>query len=447
MLLKGIVLLLCMFSAFPYPCEHIQEKESIQKIINHIKERTNISSVWCKGNVSHDFSLVGDEVDAMLKNIKIIEIDESFDFEIAFTCDKKNFYYLVYNQKTLKPLQWDFLNETKKEKPKQESSSPVFNIIKKTIEEKSQKLYQQNASIKKQGKVIYFNDAAYMKDGKTIGLYISEDGKEVYNISSDLNKMMEMTDMTPLNMAGMVGPGTEDNKISTWGISLAEFLDLPGPFHLHYEGEYTILWHRANYFEDSLGREIPLSLDIWIDQNGDIRRIDYVEYYGRIWEPEDFQKCRYEGIINCMTPKWIEKSYFFNDYTVVSEGIRFPLKGREEEYYVDTKTPEGFQFIADKRKGIFSREEFLLKRCFMPYIVERYKEFSINPESLKVNEPIPEDVFTAPPITERKAIVSHSEKNQLWNIPIRAIVFVGVGVLIVLVLMYLTHRYLGWSFF
>jgi len=433
-----------MFSALTYPCEHPQDNAELKQVIELIKERTTqFTSVWCKGSAHFDSSTLGDEVDAALNNIKTFEIEKTFDFEIAFTCDKRNFYYLVYNNKTLKPVKWDFLYETKKEKPKQESSSPIFNTIKKTMEEKKQRALSQHSASLQNQKVTYFNDTAYMKDGKSIGLFISEDGKEVYNISSDLDMMGESSLITPLNMVGRVGGGTEDSLISTWGISLSEFLDLPGPFHLHHEGEYTILWHRANYFEDSYKKEVPLSLDIWIDQNRDIRRIDYVEYYGRVWTHEDFQKSRYDGIVNCMTPKWVESSYFFDDYIPITEGLRFPLKGKEEIYHIDTRTPEGFKFIMDFKKHLFLREEFLVKRCFMPFGVTLYKEISINPESLKINKPIPEDVFTAPPITEREAIGSHSEKNQFGNIPIRAIVFIGIGVLIALLLMFVIHRYLS----
>jgi hypothetical protein len=35
----------------------------------------------------------------------------------------------------------------------------------------------------------------------------------------------------------------------------------------------------------------------------------------------------------------------------------------------------------DFKKHLFLREEFLVKRCFMPFGVTLYKEISINPES------------------------------------------------------------------
>lgn len=66
-----------------------------------------------------------------------------------------------------------------------------------------------------------------------------------------------------------------------------------------------------------------------------------MEYYGRIWSQEEFQKAGYSGEINCMYPKWIERNYFFNDYIQTKENVRFPLSAREEIYDIDTTIPEG----------------------------------------------------------------------------------------------------------
>ncbi len=452
MLIKGIALFVGLCFLFPYPCEHPQNNAELKQVIDLIKERTTqFTSVWCRGKEYYVTKSLTGRVRAIEKGKKTWESVQRREFEIAFTCDKKNFFLTFYEGEIVKDTL--LLPEEPKLSPPPKTSS-VIDVIKGAIEQKSKDNYQYILQKEKENvksKDIHrFRDASYLKDSQTWFVSISEDKKEAYKSvgsQSTREDFIPASNMSPLNMVGRVGFGTEDNLISTWGISLSEFLDLPGPFHLHHEGEYTILWHRANYFEDSFGKEVPLSLDIWIDQKGDIRQIDYVEYYGRIWKTEDFQKCGYDGIINCMTPKWIEKTYFFDDYTMTSKGVRFPLKGREEKYYIDTTTSDGFQLDKDVIQGVISREEYLVKRCFSPVGVDTLYEFSIIPTSLKVNEPIPEDVFTAPPITEREAIGSHSEKNQFWNIPFRAMIFVGFGVMIVLVLMYLTHRYLGWSFF
>jgi hypothetical protein len=450
MLIKGIALFVGLCFLFPYPCEHPQDTAELKQVIELIKEKTTqFTSVWCRYETFSEDRYLSSRY-KMIKEGKnqTPELSAKEIIEIAFTCDKRNFYYIIADAKTLKNTILPFILSPAESKVTENittSPTSLMDIIKRGIEEQSQKHYLQHSlSNNEVDKSVFFREASYMKDGKISSLYISGDKKEVYE---SLDDFFPNPTISPLNMVGRVGFGTEDNLISTWGISLSEFLDLPGPFHLHHEGEYTILWHRANYFEESLGKEVPLSLDIRIDQKGDIRQIDYVEYYGRIWKTEDFQKCGYDGIINCMTPKWIEKTYFFDDYTMTSKGVRFPLKGREEIYYTDTTTSDGFQLDKDVIQGVISREEYLVKRCFSPVGVDTLYEFSIIPTSLKVNEPIPEDVFTAPPITERKAIGSQAEKNQLWNIPFRAMIFVGFGVMIVLVLMYLTHRYLGWSFF
>lgn len=328
----------------------------------------------------------------------------------------------------------------------QTASSPLLDKIKGLLEEQSKKLYQQNIEQQPRDNYVSFNTAGYLKNGVPTVLQISEDKTKVYYNTDTSHSSMGIIGITPLNMVGRVGWGSEDGQTNTWGISISEFLDLPGPFHLHQEGELTILWHRANYYDDLIEKEIPLSLDIWIDNNRDIRRIDYVEYYGRIWNQEEFQKAGYNGEINCMYPKWIEKSYFFNDYIQTKENVRFPLSAREEIYDIDTTIPEGLQFAIDNRKGKYSREQFLINRCFIPFTIGTYKEISIDPQSLLINGSIPEEVFTPPPETPREQI--HNKIKTFLHLPhIKVIAFIGVGIAFVLLLMYLTHRYLGWSFF
>lgn len=94
-----------------------------------------------------------------------------------------------------------------------------------------------------------------MKNGVSTVLQISEDKTKVYYDTHTSISSLGTIYITPLNIVGRVGRGSEDGQTNTWGISISEFLDLPGPSHLHQEGEFTILWHRADYYDDFLEKK------------------------------------------------------------------------------------------------------------------------------------------------------------------------------------------------
>ncbi|HOQ33176.1 MAG TPA: hypothetical protein PLA12_11775 [Candidatus Hydrogenedens sp.] len=82
----------------------------------------------------------------------------------------------------------------------------------------------------------------------------------------------------------------------------------------------------------------------------------------------------------------------------------------------------------------------------MPFTIDTYKEISINPQSLLINGTISEEVFTPPPETPREQI-TNKIKTFFHSPHIKVVVFIGVEIAFVLLLIYLTHRYWGWSFF
>lgn len=429
-----------IFTTLDYQCPHSVDPKELETIINLIKERTNIySSIWCKGK-DYLYS----------KNVKEGKVEWEAEqeeyFEIAFTCDKKNFFFTFYDQKILNDS--ELLPRQVIIPPDEGPPQSVLDIVKQKIEQKAFENYQNK--IKDTGDTITsrFPLASYMKNGETWSLTLTADRQKGYKLpgfpDSDI---IPCSQITPLNMVGRVGEGTEDNFMSTWGISLSEFLDLPGPFHLHHEGDFTILWHRTEYYEDAFKKIVPLSLDIWIDNKGDIRRIDYVEYYGRIWDADTFKKCDLDKIVNCMNPKWIDKTYFFDNYVEVKGLFRFPLTAREEIYVLDTTTPEGSQLKINLKSGKITKEEYLIQRCFLPIDTTTNFKLEIFPESLKINETIPDEIFTPPPIME--GWVSDSGRSsKFFLLPSKsAVIYIGIGIITILLTMYLTHRYLGWSFF
>ncbi|HOQ33174.1 MAG TPA: hypothetical protein PLA12_11765 [Candidatus Hydrogenedens sp.] len=439
-------IMIFIFTALDYQCPHSLDPKELENIINLIKERTNsYSSIWCKGK--------GYLYSKTVKEGKIEwETEQEEYFEIAFTCDKKNFFLTFYDQKIL----YDSVLSPKQVKISSPSNEgypqTLLDTVKQKIEQKAFENYQNTNHLKDtvEPKISKINSASYMKNGKTWFLNITEDKQKAYKDPAlPETDFIPCSQISPLNMVGRVGEGTEDNFISTWGISLSEFLDLPGPFHLHHEGDFTVLWHKTEYYEDAFKKKVPLSLDIWIDDKGDIRRIDYVEYYGRTWDLNTFKKYKLDMIVNCMSPKWIEKTYFFDDYIEVKENIRFPLKAREEVYSLDTTTPEGLQLRTSLKSGKITKDEYMLQQCFSPIDVTTLYKLEIIPESLKINEIIPDEIFTPPPIMKGIFNPKDFEKsNQIFLFSSKSpVIYIVTGVVILLLIMYITYRYLGWSFF
>jgi len=85
----------CAFLSFP--CEHTQNQDIIQATVKDIKGRVeHFHSVWCKGHEYFHLIPLDSKVYAILENSPDVglEMENTNDFEIAFTCDKKNFFYI-----------------------------------------------------------------------------------------------------------------------------------------------------------------------------------------------------------------------------------------------------------------------------------------------------------------------------------------------------------------
>jgi len=112
--------------------------------------------VWCKGHEYFHLIPLNSKVYAILENSPDmgLEIENTHDFKIAFTCDKKKFFYTRFNENTIKPKSSELrilMGLEKGEHPsppqktiEQTASSPFLDKIKSALEEKSKKLYQQN---------------------------------------------------------------------------------------------------------------------------------------------------------------------------------------------------------------------------------------------------------------------------------------------------------------
>ncbi len=253
---------------------------------------------------------------------------------------------------------------------------------------------------------------------------------------------------------------------------ISEFLDYPGPYDYSEKDGYRILWHSATYHDLPIEIEgtdtEDVDLEIWVDSKGYIVRLQEGAFWTRRYGYDYVKKVLGEGYeISCEFPVSIRKVYEFYNIQEFDNGAQLPLKGVFYRYY-NNDPSRSRDIYKEYREGKINEIEADIKLGSCPLLRRKgHEELIIQPEGLSANEPIPEETFVPPKLSLERYFKTDEEMREYYdnkrnaeiekmrgtsqkeglNIPPRAIVFAGVGVLIVLVLMYLTHRYLGWSFF
>lgn len=250
---------------------------------------------------------------------------------------------------------------------------------------------------------------------------------------------------------------------------IVELLDIPGEAYLRKEGKNKVLIYKTknlwfNKTKCSLEPSILCNIheeyiknfcfEVWIDENTNIIKIIEIDYFPLIYSETLIKKLC--GNINTQFhPYEIRRIFEFEQFQNFQNGVRIPLRGTittfqnpHRLYKTIVEKPSGFalDYISNK---ITAEEYRILSSCYGADNIGYFSVVSIEiePETLKVNEPIPESVFIAPEITIKDNEIPSSplEENKNKKTYYNAIFFITGCVLITLVAIFLTRRYFGWG--
>jgi len=263
-----------------------------------------------------------------------------------------------------------------------------------------------------------------------------------------------------------------------WGsgnFPMYEFFEKEGPYYYKEEERYKILWHQIG----TLSKDDVDTVEVWIDKNNNIERVLEVDRYAFLFSPQNIE--RIENTlgekVTCDSPRYVRtyKEVIFSDFCDVNNiNWKFPLQKKVVSYSsVYDGSPEKNEkwdkelasIVEEWDKGKISHEEYHLRLFLLRE--KKIKEekrgpiessiLTIDKNSLKINEPLGEEEFV-PPMPDRGYIGDgiYVGREGTWNmkkegqqIPwyrrYTGVLFVGGCIGVVLLLMFITRRYLGWG--
>ncbi|MGC9054763.1 MAG: hypothetical protein ACP5KS_12880, partial [Candidatus Hydrogenedens sp.] len=312
----------------------------------------------------------------------------------------------------------------------------------------------------------------YEKDSTTPTVYMSEYGRET---ESEYLKYGD-----PRYFIGYIGFTIDFSDAEDFspphcpGKKITELLDIPGETHVRNEGNYRILFHcvkidcdtsDCSYDNEFVCRLIGeyeqwYSFEVWVDKHDNIVKIVEIDYLPIIYGETFVNKiCGYTS--GRFSPYEIRRVFNYEDFKEFPSGVRIPLKanifinrnpfliGRAinyEDAYVDN-----VNLIRDyKEKKITASEFRVLSHCYGTnennYL--GYITLEIDSDTLRVNEPIPEETFIAPAvqIDHRKEVEEDKKQKEKEKTNyIKPFLFVTFFTGVTILSIFITRRYLHWG--
>lgn len=442
-----------MISLFFILSGNLNQEAEIAELVQLVKTRLNIESVECEY-----WSLF------WVNPEKVVEIDlNSFPIKKDFT-----FFYQRGNYLMSRILERSKPIKGANDKPsnllellvkKYYQSYQAYNSTQKGIQEDEIKLLNY-----------YFCNeiGAYrllsFREGQSIPDMVWINSGETENMNPDARSG------NPTWLFGQIGfeldtkynfPEYSPNK------SITELLDLPGETFLRKDENYRILIHKTKnpwfkpttlfgvepWFSKIIDEYIKFfCFEIWIDDQDNIVQIREVDYFPLLYGKEFVKElCGYDQ--GLFYPYEVRRIFKFEKIKEFSGGIRIPLKGTittvKNSIVISNELKSNISTaLNDKNDKINALAYRIMSNCFSSQ--EDYfsvVSLEINPDTLKVNQPIPENTFIAPELTIREDEMPSIEREtkDKESYKHKAIIFITGCVLFTLIAMFITRRYFGWG--
>lgn len=232
----------------------------------------------------------------------------------------------------------------------------------------------------------------------------------------------------------------------------------PDLYKIYKRGEHTILLY-------------DYVTAFWFDGDKNLVKITQENFFSNALKYEDELRERYAGDITNFL-EHARYTYLYTDYKDFPDGVRVPLKIefiREYGLPVPELQESANNYWEARKRYDTNSEEF--KKIEKEYTINRaligiskikcvtaaYIVYTIYPETLVVNEKIPEEVFNIT-IEERTPIykgnnvldpptyMTHEKEGKgYFKINYTFLAFIAIAIASVLILIFLTRKYFGWG--
>ncbi len=409
------------------PCRTPVDSTIIREIKQVVRERFDIRSFKCKYNCNSG-SHYSDEVWL-----------ESFDF--------------IYKEGNFKISNLEYLLCEEEDESINSLSEPK-NLLEVFIYQREKEKQKERSMLYSSRKNIAVQTEYYFYNGKgeERNIWIDKAGENKIRKGNSSEEAYSIRLFRclgdPRLSIGYIGifvfPPLGKNKLR-----ILDFLEESGPFYITEKEGNTVLWHEINF--SNYGIEIysgeKYAFEIWFDRNRDIVKILDVWYPSRHFGLEKVKSVIGDKA-TCDFPEFLIAEYEFYDYRDFEGGVRIPLRVvskliRYEGYYLsDPEVEKELKRLEDN----FSVEATIKRRSLLQktYIAET-SEYRIDENSIVINQPIADDEFIAPPVTEEEPVTNRGKGIINWLNRYKLYVFISGCVLFTFIAMFITKRYWGWG--
>lgn len=416
-------------------CETLEQDSKTRQIIELIKQQLNIYSLEC------DFTVISE----------YFYIPELSQVKNASFIISGNDFFAYY------PVEMSFEHKRRIKEDKTERN--LSNIIRKSIgmEEVKTKVevyqgfYIHNGTIEVRNfrPHISFRDNDFQVSGDKTEIRIWKD--KWYDLS-------QLGD--PRWLIGYIGLHLSSPNEKLPRRKIVECLDKPGKFYFYEKDNYKIFWKEC-YFDNSNFEELSIperehvSFEVWLDNSNNIVKIVEgifpARSYGFETVKEICKKHNFLVDVNCDYPRYITREFEFSDFREFDNNVKVPLTGKVTAYQLSIKKD------AKERYEIFRQQlekneisEIEIDTLFSLFVDPNDKKFKniikIHPETLKINQHIPEQTFIPPEPTIKEEEKSGDAQDKTeWYEQYKSAVFVAIFVIFTFTMMLFTKRYLGWG--
>lgn len=252
---------------------------------------------------------------------------------------------------------------------------------------------------------------------------------------------------SPLTLLGALNNGACDQSSDTREMWIKEFLDTPGPFLVFEKTGYTVLAHEITF--ENGGQEDRFGLDIWVNDKGDIARIERTY---RAWDvPDDIRRKWTDAPLQ--DTKYVVVEVTMEEYADGPNGVRFPTMATFAHFKFDM-TQYSHVARENKEMGLASDEAWL-RLFLLPHSEVFTRHIAIDKNSLIINEPLDPTIFI-PLFPDGSRIFTNRDLSQSfvagapaiqasWYVRYAVLIFSVVCIFVVTALALATRRWLGWG--
>lgn len=411
-------------------CEVSENNAKIHQIVDLIKQRLNINTLEC------DFTIFSEYFD-------VPELCQQKTGKFAISGDNLFAYY---------PVEMSFKRNIRIKGEKQAKS--LFDLVQRL----------QGIEIKIEGyQGFYIHQGTIEARDFRPEISFRDDNFQVHNEKIEIrnwkHKWYDLGQIgDPRWLIGYVGLFLTSPSLKHPRRKIVECLDEDGKSLFYEKDNFKVLWKECfleipNYKKLLLPEKEHVSFEIWLDDHNNIVKILEgsfpVRSYGQKTVEEILKKNGIMTDVNCDHPRYVKREFEFSDFKEFDGGVRIPTTGKITEFNLSVKKDAKYEYEQIQRrldKNEISYVEF--NTLFSLLVNPNDKKFEniikIHPETLKVNQPIPEQIFLPPEPNIKEENENNLEKSQRHEL-YKSAIFVLLFILFIFIGGLITRKYLGWG--